>query len=201
MTDGARAEGARKAIHLAMAALPVSWGLGWFGRSTILAALMVGLAVAVAVEVGRRRAGSVRDTFDHWVGWMLRAHEASAPTGATWMLLAMTVAVWLLPAPAALAALWAAAVGDAAAALVGRAATARHRGASGTGPGAKTWAGTLACALASALGPLVFLGATGPVALAIGVAAAAGERPRWRLDDNIRVTAAAGLAAWALLRA
>lgn len=195
-----RAEGARKAIHLSLAVLPVGWGLGWLGRPTILTALVAGLAVAAAVEVGRRRAGMVRDTFDHWVGWMLRAHEAIALTGATWILLAMTAAVWVLPAPAALAALWAAAVGDATAAIVGRAAGARGAVPSGAAPGAKTWAGSLACAAASAVGPLILVGTTVPVALTIGAAAAAAERPRWRLDDNVRVTAAAGLAAWALLR-
>ncbi len=188
-----RAELGRKAVHLASTLFPVSWGLGWVDRPIILGVLGAGLVIAIGLEIGRRRAGQIRHWFDAWFGWMLRAHEATALTGATWILAAMGLAAWLLPPAAAITALWAAVVGDASAALVGRTVAARAavRG--------KTWAGSLACVVASALGPLLLVGATLPVALAIGAAAALGERPRHWIDDNARVTAAAGLAAWYLL--
>jgi len=152
-----RAELGRKAVHLASTLFPVSWGLGWVDRPIILGVLGAGLVIAIGLEIGRRRAGQIRHWFDAWFGWMLRAHEATALTGATWILAAMGLAAWLLPPAAAITALWAAVVGDASAALVGR---------------------TVA---------------------AIGAAAALGERPRHWIDDNARVTAAAGLAAWYLL--
>ena len=188
-----RAELGRKAVHLASILFPVSWGLGWVDRPMILTVLGAGLGIAVGIELGRRRVGPVQRWFDAWFGWMLRAHEATALTGATWILAAMCLAVWLLPPAAAISALWAAVVGDASAALVGRtmAPSAAVRG--------KTWAGSLACGLTSALGPWCLVGTTLPVALAIGAAAALGERPRHWIDDNARVTAAAGLAAWILL--
>lgn len=188
-----RAELGRKGIHLASTLFPVSWGLGWVERPVILAVLGLGLVVAVLLEVGRRRSDGVRRWFERWFGWMLRPHEATALTGATWILLAMGLAAWVLPPAAAITALWAAVVGDASAALVGRTVAARAAVAG------KTWAGSLACGLASAIGPVALVGATIPVALAIGAAAALAERPRHRIDDNARVTAAAGLAAWLLL--
>ncbi|MFM9013000.1 MAG: phosphatidate cytidylyltransferase, partial [Gemmatimonadota bacterium] len=112
---------------------------------------------------------------------------------ATWILAAMCLAAWLLPPAAAITALWAAVVGDASAALVGR-TVAAHTAVRG-----KTCVGSLACVVASALGPFLLVGAPLPVSLAIGAAAALGERPRHWIDDNARVTAAAGLAAWLLL--
>ena len=106
----------------------------------------------------------------------------------------MLAAVLLLPMAAALVALWAAAVGDGLASIVGR-LVAR---ASGTASGTKTWAGSTTCALATAIGAWWLAAiAAGPAAV-IGIAAAAAERPRLALDDNVRVAAAAGLAAWVL---
>ena len=190
-----RAELGRKAIHLISSLFPISWGLGWVDRRIIVAVLAMGLAIALWLERVRRRPGALRAHYDRWVGWMLRSHETTALTGATWILLAMGLAAWLLPAPAAISALWAAVVGDASAALVGRTVAAR------AAVKGKTWAGSLACVLASAIGPVWLVGASGPAALGIGVAAALAERPRVRLDDKLRVTVGAGLAAWALLGA
>lgn len=190
-----RAELGRKAIHLGSIIFPLSWARGWVDRELILAGLALGLGIAIWLEVVRRRPGVLRARYDRWLGWMLRSHEATALTGATWILVAMGLATWLLPAPAAISALWAAVVGDFSAAMVGRTLAAR---AAAQG---KTWVGSLACVLASAVGPWWLVGASVPAALGIGVAAALGERPQVRLDDNLRVAAAAGLAAWALLGA
>jgi dolichol kinase len=89
------------------------------------------------------------------------------------------------------------AVGDAAAAVVGRlAAQVRAAGGRAGPPGAKTWEGSLACAAASALAALLVAGLGAPAALACGAAAALAERPRAPLDDNVRIAAAAGAAAW-----
>ena len=75
--------------------------------------------------------------------------------------------------------------GDPAAAIVGRAL-------SPTG-GRKTWAGSIACAVCSAIGVWWLTSATPMAALAVGALAAVVERPTRPLDDNVRVTAATGL--------
>lgn len=187
-----REELGRKGIHLASAVFPLSWYYGLVDRSLLLGALGLGLGIAVVLEVGRRTSAGMRRWFDAWFGWMLRGHEATRLTGASWILLAMFLAVLLLPMRAALVALWAGVVGDASAALVGRAIAAR------AATQGKTWAGSIACALASAVGPLWLAEAALLPALAIGIAAAAAERPALALDDNARVALAAGLAAWGL---
>lgn len=187
-----RAELSRKAIHLASSVFPIGWGLGLVEPIVVKGALGLGLLVAVAVEFARRRIPVVGRWFMRWFGVMLRTSEARGITGATWILAAMLLCALLLPERAALSALWAAVVGDSAAALAGRAlaGAAAARG--------KTWVGSAACVLASAVGPWWIAAASPVAALGIGMAAAVAERPRLAIDDNARVAVAAGLAAWAL---
>ena len=125
MSDGApsrapslRRELARKAIHLTSAIVPVALALGIRQR---IALLVLGalLAIAIIVEIARATSPAAASRFDAIFVALLRAHEARRLTGATWLLASMFVAVLLLPRSAAIAATWAAAVGDAAAALVG----------------------------------------------------------------------------------
>ncbi len=187
-----RAELARKGIHLCSLVFPLSWGLGLVTRAELLLVLGAALAVSLLLEAGRRGSPAMRAWFERWFGFMLRGHEATQLTGATWILGAMLLAVWLFPERAALCALWGGVVGDAAAALVGRAVAAR------AATQGKTWAGSIACAVSSAIGPLWLAQSGLLAAAAIGVAAALAERPKLALDDNARVAIAAGLAAWAL---
>ncbi|MBK7906004.1 MAG: hypothetical protein IPJ78_05500 [Gemmatimonadetes bacterium] len=187
-----RAELGRKGVHLASAAFPLAWAFAVVDRRGIILVLALGLGIAVALEVLRRRAGAIGRWFDAWFGWMLRAHERTALTGATWFLGAMLLCAVVLPERAAISALWAGVFGDAAAALVGRAVAAR---AAAKG---KTPVGSLACCFASAVGPVWLVAASPIQALGIGVAAMLAERPALALDDNARVAVAAGLAAWGL---
>lgn len=206
----------RKGIHLCSALFPLALAYAWVPRTVVLAVLGAGLVIAAGIEIGRRRSEAMQRWFLSWFGWMLRSHEATHLTGASWILLAMFVAVLALPLPVAITALWAAVVGDTAAALVGRAVSpmgspmGSQAGSQGArdasrddrrngAPGPKTWSGSLACAIASAVGPLWLVGASLPAAAMIGVAAAAAERPMMRLDDNVRVAFGAGATAWALL--
>lgn len=193
-TPTLQAELARKALHLSSAALPVAWSMGALSASSVRLILLVACGAALLIEAGRRASPAVQRAFSAVVGTLLRPHERAALTGATWLALSMLAAVLLLPTAAALVALWAAAVGDGLASVVGRLAAR----ASGTASGTKTWAGSIACALATAIGAWWLAAiAVGP-AVVIGIAAAAAERPRLALDDNVRVAAAAGLAAWVL---
>lgn len=187
-----RAELSRKGIHLASSIFPLSWGLGWVEPIVVKGTLVVGLILALSIEVARRRLPVVERGFTSLFGGMLRAHESRAITGATWILAAMTLCALLLPARAALCGLWAGVVGDAAAALAGRALSGQ---AAAKG---KTWTGSAACVLASAAGPFWLAAAAPLAALGVGVAAALAERPRLAIDDNARVAVVAGLAAWGL---
>lgn len=216
MPSTLHAELARKAIHLASAAVPLAYR-GGVPRSAMLAALAVAGAVALAVEVARRRSPRARATFERLVGPLLRAHERERWSGATWMCAAYALAVLLFPRPVAVAAMLAVALGDAAAAVVGRwwsarraarvtAATDVRPGAPAHGqrvarPGAKTWAGSVACAVAAGGAAFVVAGLAPAAALACGVAAALAERPGGPLDDNVRIALVAGAAAWGVTRA
>lgn len=187
-----RAEGSRKAIHLGTAVVPVAWGLGWVSVGLVQLALGVALAVAVLVETARSLRPAFATRFQDLLGVMLRPHEQRGVSGATWLAVAMWSVAMLAPPRAAIAALWAAAVGDATAALVGRTLAALRQDPP---PAGKSNAGSLACALATALGAWWLAAAGWAAALALGLVAAAAERPAARLDDNLRVAAATALAA------
>lgn len=198
MNTGARtgdgAEATRKLIHFGAVVWPISWAYGWLTTpqmQLIAAALFAG---AAAVELLRRASPSVQARFIGTFGPLLRDHEHRAVTGATWGALSMLVVTLALPAAAAQSALWAAAAGDGSGAVVGRLWQRSRRAASDK----KTLAGSVAVGVATAFG-VWWLTATAPfVALAVGAAAALAEHPRRPFDDNLRVTFAAGLAAWGL---
>lgn len=182
-----RHELARKALHLTSATVPVAYALGT-PRDLLLPLLAVLVLVAVLVEMTRRRIALVRQAFVRATEPLLRAHEHERLAGATWMLVAFALAVWLLPRDVAIAATWAVAVGDASAAIVGRAFGRIRIGRHG-----KSLEGSVACLVATALGA-AFVAKLGPAAaIAAGVAAAAAELPGRPLDDNVRVAAAVAL--------
>lgn len=186
-----RHELARKAIHLATALIPMAWGFGWISRHGVVLLLSAAVVVALAVEFARHRGQAFTRWFDARVGTLLRRHEAHALSGATWLALGMWSAAMLAPTGAAIAALWAAAVGDASAAIVGRTA-ARMRTVRTTG---KSLVGAAAGALATAAGVLWLTAATRWEAVALGGVAALAEWPTYPGDDNLRVVLAVALAA------
>ena len=173
----------RKLLHLATALNPVGYHFGlpaqWISRALALAAL-----VALGVEWLRWNNTTVGMRFTTWFGALLRPRERHHLTGATWLCLSCLAAVVLLPAPAAIAAMWCATIGDPAAAIVGR-ALARQGGH-------KTWAGSLACLVCSAIGVWWLTPLAPLAAVLVGTVAAVAERPQGPLDDNIRVTLATG---------
>lgn len=156
--------------------------------------LTVALAVAVLVEGARHLSDPFARWFGSHAGELLRRHEHAGLTGATWLFASMLAALVLLPPAPAIVALWAAAVGDGSASVIGR-WMSHMRGRTG---GGKTMAGTLACLVATAIGAAWLGEARIGVALGIGAITAAAEWPRGPLDDNVRVTMVAGLAAWVL---
>ncbi len=194
-------------MHVATAALPVGWGLGVLSPELLRSLLLVGLAIAILVEGARQLSRRASRLFDATFGSLLRQHERADITGATWLLAAMLGSVLLFPPATAVVALWAVAAGDGAASIVGRLAShASERtavespdaGTSDRRPRRKTLAGSLACTLVTAAGAAWLADLDLVRALAVGVVVAVVEWPRGPLDDNLRVAAAAGLAAWAL---
>jgi dolichol kinase len=193
-------EAARKAIHVSSAVIPLAYAAG-LPRAALLAAFAGLGVVAAAVEVARRRSARFRAWFLRAVGGLLRAHEHASVSGASWMLAAYALSAVLFPRDVAVAAMLAVALGDAAAAIVGRWAGARRdaraRAAGRDAPGGKTLAGSAACAVATFVGALAVARLDAGAAAAAAIAAAIAERPTWRLDDNVRVALAAGAAALA----
>lgn len=186
-----RGELARKSIHLATAVLPITWALGVVTAQQVRIALGAAVIIALSVEFARYRGGAFGTAFTTRVGAMLRVHEHTALSGATWLAIGMWGVAMLAPTFAAIAALWAAAVGDAAAGLVGR-GVQRLRGRTDS---AKSLSGSLAAAVITALGILWLTPASFGVAAALGVVTALAERPRGPGDDNVRVAFAVATAA------
>lgn len=194
MSDSAalsvRAELSRKALHIATAALPVSLAFGWSDLTTLRGTLTIATALAVAIDALRLHWSPFAQRFTQAFGAMLRGRESRQFTGATWLALAMAIVLWTTPHAAAIAALWAAAVGDACAAIVGRAATPSFAAAD-----RKSVAGSVAAAVSTGVGIVWLTPASWAVAALLGVVAAAAERPTLRIDDNLRVALAVAAAA------
>jgi phytol kinase len=182
----------RKALHVMSAVLPVGWALGVLSPERLRLLLTAALAVAILVEGARHLSDRARRAFDALFAPLLRPHERTELTGATWLAAAMLGALILFPPGPAVVALWAVAAGDGAASIAGRLAS---RSRPGRG---KTITGSVTCAVVTTVGAMWLAGVPWASAVAIGVVTAIAERPRGPLDDNVRVAAAAGLAAWAL---
>jgi dolichol kinase len=181
-------EGYRQSIHLATIVLPF---VVWIAPRDLAIGMLAGLALlAVAVEWARFRIAWVRGHFVRLTGAMLRPHEHTRVAGATYMVVAYLLAVVLFPRSIAVAAMLYNALGDAAAALVGR-RWGRHRA---------SWGKSLEGA-AAALGVCLAVGALVPGvpirAAVLGAVFAAGlEFLPLPVDDNLRVTLGGGLGAW-----
>jgi dolichol kinase len=83
--------------------------------------------------------------------------------------------------------MWAVAVGDAAAAIIGR-TIGRHR----IGRSAKSIEGSIACAVVTSVGALTIASLAPVPSIVAGIAAALGEWPSGPLDDNVRIGLAVG---------
>lgn len=191
-----RLEVARKALHLVFVVVPVAYAFG-LPRKLLVAALGTAAIVAVAIELARAWHVPTRERFARWVGALLREHEHTRWSGATWMVLSMLGLAALAPRDVAIAAMWAISAGDAAAALVGRAFDRAPDAAPGR-VGRKTIRGSAACFVATLAGALA-LAHLSPVESAVAaVLATAAERPSGWVDDNVRiaVVVAVGILLW-----
>ena len=193
-TESWLAEARRKAIHLCAFVLPLDLlfeFMPWpHGRAQWRWLLIVLTVIAVTIDVVRVQHGAVRKAFRHFFGGMLREHEEFNLLGSTYLLLAALLAIEIFPRPVAAAALGFTVLGDAVAALFGR-AYGRTRIFSKTLEGSA--AGLAAClawaAYVAAVGALPW-----PVLVAGAMVASLVELLPIPLDDNLGMTLISGYA-------
>ena len=176
----------RKALHVVWAIVPVAYALG-VRRESVLLGLAVACTIAIIVEIARARSTAFGVLFRRSTSRLLRQHEYRRWSGATWLLLSFFVSVLVFDSATAIAAMWAGAVGDATAAIVGRTIGRHHIGRS-----AKTIEGSFACAIITAAGAFAIAQLTLLPSVVAGIAAAFGEWPAGPLDDNVRIGLAVG---------
>lgn len=183
----------RKAIHLSFLVLPLDllvevlpWPRGRAQWTLLLALLALG---ALALDLLRLRERRVRRLFRDFVGGMLREHERFGLLGSTYLLMAALLAVDLFPRPVAAAAIGFTVLGDAFAAIVGKAwGRTRVFG--------KTLEGALG-GLAACLAWAAFLASFGhlpwTVLVAGALVASLAEILPIPLDDNLGMTLLSGV--------
>lgn len=181
-----RRELARKTLHLLWAAVPIAYSVG-APRRIVVAGLIAASTCAMIVEIARARSVHVRAVFDRATGLLLREHEHHRWSGATWLLLSFLFVALVFETSIAIAAMWAVAVGDASAAIVGR-TIGRWR----IGRSLKSVEGSLACAIVTAAGASVFAHLAVGMSILAGIIAAAAEWPARPFDDNVRIGVAVG---------
>lgn len=186
----------RKGIHLLTSLIPLTYAVQG-SRKLAIVVLAIFSAVMLIVESFRHSDGWVGQTFRRLFGSILREKESHSDLarakwlGATPYCLASLFAILVFPKPVAVLALLYLAYGDTAASLVGK-TWGRTR------IGEKSLEGTAAFAGVTSL---VAIGAHGfspeyplMAGLAGAVAAALAELLLPRLDDNLTVPLAAGIA-------
>lgn len=113
-----RDEVARKAIHLASAAIPLFY---WAtSKPLTLAAIVPLLAVSLGIESLRLLNPAFRSWYNSFFGNLYRPQERLTLSGATYVLLAAVLTILLFEKRIAIAALLILSISDSAASLVGR---------------------------------------------------------------------------------
>ncbi len=120
MTDplNPRTEFRRKLLHISSSLLGLAYL--FLSRDFMLAALGLGVAFSVAVELLRYHNAAFRRLFRRAVGAMVRECEWTRVTGATYVWIGAFLTVWLFPRTDAIAGLLTLSLADSAAALVGQ---------------------------------------------------------------------------------
>ena len=185
-------EAQRKAIHLSFLILPLDLLfeiLPWPRAKPDWRLLLILLSLgAIALDLLRIHEQRVKRFFQDFFGELIREHEEFSLMGSTYLLLASLLAIEIFPRDVAAAAIGFTVVGDAFAAMVGK-AWGRHRFFRKTLEGAL--GGLIACLVWGALFVL-----TGhlpwTVALAGALVASLVELLPIPLDDNLGMTLAAG---------
>jgi dolichol kinase len=180
-----RQELTRKALHLLSSSVPVAYALG-ASRNALAGVVGLGVIVATIVELGRSRHERARAMFDARFGTLLRPHEFLGVSGATWLVVSFFISIALYPRSVAIVAMCAVALGDAGAAIIGRAYGRQSQVM------AKSFVGSFSCFAVTAAAAAVIARVAMSEALLAGILAALAERPRRPLDDNLRIAIVVG---------
>jgi dolichol kinase len=186
---GLKRELLRKRLHIATAVVPAAVWL--LPATTAVLLLSAAVVAALIIEWARRRVPWVRYRFLRGTRVMLRGHERHGLAGATHMAVAYLLALLLFPQIVAVAAMLYNALGDAAAAVIGR-RWGRHRM-----PWGKSWEGTAAALVVNLVIGMALPGIGVGAALLGALASSLVEFLPLPLDDNLRVTIGGGAALWA----
>lgn len=192
-----RTEVIRKTIHFSSISIPIFYF--FTPRDTALPVAVILTAVVFLVDIGRLYFPPVTSLFNKIFGTLLRRHESHTHsrrlTGATYVLIAATLSIFLFPKLIAITSFLILILADMAAALIGRKFGATPL----FGKSVEGSAAFFAVAL-------LVIGATPKIAYVPGeyiigcVAALAGtivEALPIRIDDNLSVPLAVGFVLWA----
>jgi dolichol kinase len=177
----------RKAFHFFGLVVPVGYYL--MPQSVGRLVLLILTILALAVDVIRLHEPRVRTFFFYIFGKLVRDHERFNLLGSTYLLLAALICSYAFDRPIAIASMAFLILGDAAAAIVGRAVgRVRIFG--------KSLEGSLACFAACLLVAWVYPGDPFTWRMMLGGALAATlfELFPIPLDDNMRISLSAGFA-------
>ena len=185
MTETVRHELWRKAIHAGTLVLPV-----WIAVAPDplrLRGLLLAFLFFLAVDLARLCVPPLARWSERRIGPYLRPRELQRPTSAHYLTFAAVVLAWMAPRGIAAAALAFPALGDAAAAIVGRRWGRRRWGE-------KSLEGSAAFFVGCVAGGLVFLPDQATAVLAAGVVTTLVEALPLPVDDNLSVPVVAALA-------
>lgn len=175
----------RKAIHLSSMVIPIGYHL--LPEESARRALLAATAIAIVVEAVRLNEPRIGRLTLGLVGALLRESEKTGLFGSTYLILGSLLCAHSFDKPVVVAAILFVILGDAAAALVGR--------AYGRIPiFGKTLEGSLACLVVCFVIGALLPGISLKVAAAGAVTATIFELLPIPLDDNLRIPLAAGFA-------
>lgn len=177
----------RKAFHLTSLCIPFFWRYGLdSSRKSMIFILLPLTLLALAIEIARIEHPSFKKIFYGFFGEILRRHEISEITGATYLLSAAMVCIAFLPKDIAFCALAFLSIGDAFAALIGKRFGKRRLLNS-----KKTLEGFLACFVSTSIFALFYL----PPHLALigSLSASLAEISAINLDDNLKIPLISGI--------
>ena len=186
------AELRRKAIHLSFLLLPLELLNQWLPWPRDVRSWRLGLAAAVVVTIAldllRIHEHRARAWFRRFFGELIREHEQFNLLGSTYLVLGALLALEMFPRPVAAAALGFTVLGDAFAALAGRA----FGGTRFFGKSLEGYAGGLAACLAWAAYLAVGAHLPWPVVVSGALVASLVELLPIPLDDNLAITLFSG---------
>jgi dolichol kinase len=182
----------RKAIHFGGMVIPI--GYYFVPESTGKNLLLIATLIAIVLDVIRLNEPRVRTLFYYLFGKMVRDHERYSLLGSTYVLLASLICVYAFERPIAIVAIAFVLVGDAMAAVVGRAfGRVKVFG--------KSLEGSIACLVSCVLVGLLYPGDpilqpsdpfTWSMIVGGALVATIFELVPMPLDDNLRISLSAG---------